>query len=514
VTVVAKDDGGTASGGQEQSAPQSFTITVKEVNVAPSFSAGPNQTVAEDSGPSAVAGWATAIDPGPGESGQTVSFSVTNDSNGLFTSGGQPAVDGSGTLSFTPAPDAHGSATVTMRAVDDGGTAYGGSDASAPQNFTIAVTAANDPPSAADDTAAVDEDLTGGVTFTVLADDSDVDGDPLSLVSYDDSSLAGGSLTHNGGGSFSYVPDPDFVGSDSFTYVVGDGNGGTDVGNVTITVNPQPDQPDAAIDAYSTQQDTPLVQAAPGLLANDADEDGDPLTVQTTPVSGPSNGSVSLAADGSFTYTPNGGFTGTDSFTYRVDDGTGLSSDAVVTVTVSATSTASTLYMQPSGPSTDVWDLQTTPAPAASPVPDHDGDGFPGLTIEKSDGKETNGDPLEVQEWAYAVASPLVLNGPVTLQLWSTISVFTLNKDAHPHLYLYDCDAAGAGCVKLVENDIHVHDWNGLIPGWVYHELTIGSVSRTIAAGRMLRVRLLVQHEDLWVAVTAGYPSALVVTTG
>ena len=114
------------------------------VNVAPSFTAGANQTVQEDSGAHAVS-WATGISPGPSsESSQTVTFTVSTDDASLFSAA--PAVAANGTLSYTSAPDANGTAHVTVSAVDDGGTAGGGHDTSAPQSFTITVTAVNDAP--------------------------------------------------------------------------------------------------------------------------------------------------------------------------------------------------------------------------------------------------------------------------------------------------------------------------------------------------------------------------------
>jgi hypothetical protein len=244
------------------------------------------------------------------------------------------------------------------------------------------------------------------------------------------------------------------------------------------------------------------------VLANDADEDGDSLTVQTSPVSGPTSGALALAADGSFTYTPNAGFSGTDTFTYRVEDGTGLTADAVVTITVSSTTSSSLLYLSGGGPN-----MTTSSPPAASPVPDYDGDGNPGLTILKGGGQENEPDPTKFQEWTYSPSSSLSLNGPVTLQLWSTVEFFQVDKEARPHLYLYDCAAGGGGCVKIAQNDVHVPKWNGT-PDWVYRELTVGSVARTITPGRELRVRLQVQHNSLWVAMTAAYPSALAVTVG
>lgn len=165
VTVRAHDDGGTANGGVDTSAPQTFTITVEPVDDAPSFSAGADETVLEDAGAQAVAGWATAVSPGPAnESSQNVSFVVSADNTALFAV--QPAVSPAGKLTYTPAANANGVATVTVTATDDGGTANGGVDASAPRAFTVTVGAVNDAPSftAGSDQTVVS--LTGAQTVT------------------------------------------------------------------------------------------------------------------------------------------------------------------------------------------------------------------------------------------------------------------------------------------------------------------------------------------------------------
>lgn len=113
------------------------SITINEVNDAPTFSIGVNPT-ANVSNSQTVTNWVTAISPGPAnESGQTLTFEMTNDNNTLFSS--QPAVDLSGTLTYTPAVGANGTATVTVLAKDDGGTALGGQNTSAPQTFVITV---------------------------------------------------------------------------------------------------------------------------------------------------------------------------------------------------------------------------------------------------------------------------------------------------------------------------------------------------------------------------------------
>jgi len=114
------------------------TLTVRPVNHAPSFVKGKDVIATDESPPQTIAGWAKQILPGPpNESGQAVAFTLTNDDNGLFAA--QPAIDPSGTLTFTPKPNAHGKATVTVVLKDDGGTENGGSDTSAAQTFTIEV---------------------------------------------------------------------------------------------------------------------------------------------------------------------------------------------------------------------------------------------------------------------------------------------------------------------------------------------------------------------------------------
>src|SRR5262249_20347600 len=147
ITLVAKDDGGTANGGQDTSAPQTFTITINPVNDPPSFTVGPDQSVLEDAGAQTVSGFVTNISPGPpDESGQTLTFHVSNDNNALFSS--QPAIsEATGNLTYTPAANANGSATVSVSLQDNGGSANGGQDTSATQTFKINVTAVNDPPS-------------------------------------------------------------------------------------------------------------------------------------------------------------------------------------------------------------------------------------------------------------------------------------------------------------------------------------------------------------------------------
>ena len=147
VSVRIVDTGGTTNGGVNQSAIQTFTITVAAVNDAPSFTKGADQADLEDAGAQSVVGWAGAISAGPAnEAAQTVAFEIASNTNtALFSV--QPAVAANGTLTYTPVANANGVATIGVRITDTGGTANGGIDESAVQTITITVTAVNDAPS-------------------------------------------------------------------------------------------------------------------------------------------------------------------------------------------------------------------------------------------------------------------------------------------------------------------------------------------------------------------------------
>ena len=129
------------------------------------------------------------------------------------------------------------------------------------------------------------------------------------------------------------MPEADFNGEDSFTYMANDGELDSEVVTVTITVTPVNDAPVAVDDSYMTVQDMPLdVLAVDGVLANDSDVEDDPLTaVLVTDVQ---FGTLILDSDGSFVYTPDMGFNGVDTFTYRANDGELDSELATVTITV------------------------------------------------------------------------------------------------------------------------------------------------------------------------------------
>jgi len=132
----------SAAGAGLSSGSATATITVNSVNDVPSFTKGADQTVLENAGAQTVNNWATSISAGPAnESGQTLTFQVTNNTNAALFSVA-PAISSTGTLTYTPANNVSGTATITVVLKDNGGTANGGVDTSAPQTFNINVTAA------------------------------------------------------------------------------------------------------------------------------------------------------------------------------------------------------------------------------------------------------------------------------------------------------------------------------------------------------------------------------------
>ena len=320
--------------------PTPTTVTIGlNVNVAPSFVAGPNQSVREDSGPHTVPAWATALSTGPPhEAGQRLrAFLMSTTNDALFTV--LPAISVvTGDLTYTPAPDANGTVTVTVRLRDNGGTAGGGMDTSAPQTFTITITAVNDAPVATADAYSVP--VRGTVTVPsatgVLANDTDADADPLTAVLV--TAPTHGTLTLGPGGAFTYIHhDGNSAPSDQFTYQAHDGVTTSAPAVVTLIIGANT-PPFAVDDTYRVAAGGTLtVSRARGVLANDTDAEGTALTALL--VAGPTSGTLGLSANGSFTYTHNGSSTRSDSFTYQASDGLAQSPVATVTITITPVNT-------------------------------------------------------------------------------------------------------------------------------------------------------------------------------
>jgi uncharacterized repeat protein (TIGR01451 family) len=236
---------------------------------------------------------------------------------------GTLVLNSDGSFNYAPAPNFHGSDSFTYRVTD-------GTAASATATVNITVTPRNDAPVAAGEIYMAAEDTLLTIsTPGVLANDSDADGDALTVVL-----VAGpqhGALTLDANGSFSYMPATDYHGSDTFSYYVTDGITNSSIATATLLVSPGNDAPGAANDRYIVSENSELVVVAPGVLRNDSDRDGDIL--RAILVSGPAHGALTLSPDGGFTYRPTQNFHGEDSFNYVANDGM-LSAAATVSITV------------------------------------------------------------------------------------------------------------------------------------------------------------------------------------
>jgi serine/threonine protein phosphatase PrpC len=227
-----------------------------------------------------------------------------------------------GQAQYSPNANFHGTDSFTYVVSDGhGGTATG--------TVNITVNSVNDNPEAVNDSGSTNED--NAVIVDVVANDTDVDGDTRTLQSVGTASH--GSVVIDSGKA-KYSPNSNYYGPDSFTYVVSDGHGGTATGNVSITVNPVNDNPEAVNDSASTNEDNSV---AVDVVANDSDVDGDSKTLQS--VGSAAHGSVTIVA-GQAQYSPNPNYNGPDSFTYVVADGHGGTANGSVSVSVNAVNDA------------------------------------------------------------------------------------------------------------------------------------------------------------------------------
>lgn len=269
------------------------------------------------------------------------------------------AVASGGTIVYTPVAGFSG-ADAFAYTVSDG---RGGS---ASASVAVSVGARpNQAPVARDDTATTA--FGQPVTIDVLANDSDPDSDPLAIASV---GVPAHGTVSNSGQAVVYTPAPGYFGPDAFTYVVGDGHGGTATATVAITVRAQPNRNPLARPDAATVTSGQIVTV--DVLANDNDNDGDPLTV--TSLGAPLHGAVAIFGN-QVQYASAPGYAGPDAFTYTISDGRGGSASATVTINV---------VPLPNRPPVAVNDAATTslaaPVTIAVLVNDSDPDGDP-LTI-------------------------------------------------------------------------------------------------------------------------------------
>ena len=209
-------------------------------------------------------------------------------------------------------------------------------------NVTIVSSNTNVAPVTKNDSYSLSEDETLVVTAAngVLSNDTDPNNDSFSVDETFMVAPTHGQLLLATDGSFSYVPDANFNGVDRFQYQAIDSLGATSTATVTLVINSEPDNPVAQNDAYQFSKNKLFeVTVQNGLLINDFNIEAGDLSVSTTAINATQNGELTLNADGSFTYQPDLGFIGVDSFTYSISNEQGLTATAQVTLSESGVNT-------------------------------------------------------------------------------------------------------------------------------------------------------------------------------
>lgn len=260
----------------------------------------------------------TLVNDQTGES-EAVTLTETGVNTGVFTAA-VPTVFGTVADANNNGQFAVSNLNTITASYNDAVAANGGSAV-----LTSVTNVTNQPPVAADDSLATPPDTP--VSVPVLANDVDPEGQPLTVTGV--TQPPSGTVTFLPGGTVLYTPVDGFSGTETFTYTISDGQGGTDTATITVTVDG--DTPTATADSGATLPGTPVTIP---VTSNDSDPNSDPLTVQS--VTQPPNGLVTINPDGTLTYLPDNGFTGTDTFSYVACDGAGNCDTAVVTVNVSA----------------------------------------------------------------------------------------------------------------------------------------------------------------------------------
>lgn len=261
----------------------------------------------------------------------TGSASVTVSTGSEYTDAGASSSEGTASITSNTVNTAvAGTYAVTYGATDTAG------NAAVPVTRTVIVeAAANVAPTAGTYTNTIQRDSGLTIDITSLRNAgiiADTDGDTLTFL--DIGTPSHGSITASTTTYLQYLPTSLYVGSDSFTFTISDGQGHTAQGTANITISGEGvnSTPTAVVDAYAVDEHGTLSVLAPGVLANDSDPELSALSAVLA--STVSHGSLVLSSDGSFTYTPTAYFDGTDSFTYKANDGQADSNAASVTITV------------------------------------------------------------------------------------------------------------------------------------------------------------------------------------
>ena len=293
-TFKASDDNGDSN-------TATVAIAIQAVNQAPSVE---NIAITTDEDTS-LSGQLQAQDP----DGDTMTYLVINNPNH-----GTLNLTTSGAFTYSPANDFHGNDSFSYQVND-------GQLNSNTASVAITVSPVNDVPVAKAVSLSTDEDTTVNSQLQAY----DPDGDPLTYTVV--SNPANGTLVLSTNGTFTYTPTSNVSGTDSFSFRASDGQVNSNTAMATITIAQINDAPVAEAVSLSTEEDT----AVNGQLQA-YDPDGDPLTY--TVVDNPAMGTLLLTDSGAFTYTPASDFNGTDSFSFKVSDGTLNSAPASVSISV------------------------------------------------------------------------------------------------------------------------------------------------------------------------------------
>jgi VCBS repeat-containing protein len=238
---------------------------------------------------------------------------------------GTLALNSDGGFAYTPVSNYFGADSFTYQATD-------GTSNSATATVSLTITNINRAPVALADNYTLGKNTSLTIPSPgVLSNDSDADGDAITAVKISDP--AHGTVALNANGGFIYTPATNYFGADSFTYQATDGTSNSATATVSLSITNINRAPVANNDSYGLNKSTVLTVTSPGVLSNDTDADGD--TITAIKATDPTHGTVSLNANGGFTYTPVSNYFGADSFTYRASDG--LSTSAVATVSLTIT---------------------------------------------------------------------------------------------------------------------------------------------------------------------------------
>ena len=252
------------------------------------------------------------------EQGDDITITVSQPANGTLTNTGT-------SFTYTPAANYNGTDSFTVTVSDGVAESTG--------TINITITPVNDAPMAVADSFATNEDVAHEAELSaLLANDTDVDGDTLTITSVGNASNGAVSMV---AGDVVFTPASNFTGAATYRYTISDGTLTAD-GTVTVTVGGVNDAPNATNDVGTTPEDTNFVVTGASLASNDTDPEGQTLTV--TAVGTASTGTVMLTS-GTVTYVPPANFNGTATFNYTVSDGSATDT-ATVTVTVTAVNDA------------------------------------------------------------------------------------------------------------------------------------------------------------------------------